>query len=385
MKKGVFIILVFLVVASGCSKNRVVVKGEFTNGTSSEVIYLTKIEINQFLVTDSAAIKNNSFKIKLEVDEPSFYQIGFSTQEFVTVLVAPGEKIGLKFNGKVPNNDYSVEGSEGSVHIQKLDQKLYATKVKLDSLINVYSGALTEGGDPTTVASIEKEYEDAIKAQRLSNIEFIITNPSSFASIMALYQQYEDGSYVLYGNKDLQYIKIVTDSLSKHYPNSKLVTSLATDLNREKQLLLSRQLEEIISNTEETTIDPNLLDQTGKRVALSSLKGKYVLLSFYTYTSETCVAENILLKEYYQKYKNRGFEIYQINLDADEALWKSYLDYEDIPWISVREDDPSYLINARLFNVQTLPANYLFDKEGNIIATNLHDRNLKIKLEQIFN
>lgn len=385
MKKGFFLLLVFMLIATGCSNNRVVVKGEFSNGTSNGVIYLTKIEINEFLLTDSAKIKNNSFQFKLKVDEPSFYQIGFSSEEFVTVLVAPGEKVNLKFKNKIPNSGYTVEGSEGSAQIQRLDQKLYATKVELDSLMEVYSEALRLEGDDDALAPIEKQYEDAIKAQRLNNIEFIISNPSSFASIVALYQRYDDGSYVLYSNKDLQYIMIVADSLSNYYPDSKLVMSLATDINREKQLLLSRQLEEIISNAEETKLDPNLLDQYGKRVALSSLRGKYVLLSFYSYASESCVAENILLKEYYKNYKNRGFEIYQINLDQDEALWKNYIDFEEIPWISVREDDPTNLVNARLFNIQSLPANYLFDKEGNIIASNLHDRNLKIKLEQIFN
>jgi len=55
-----------------------------------------------------------------------------------------------------------------------------------------------------------------------------------------------------------------------------------------------------------------------------------------------------------------------------------------LPWISTREDDPLNPLIARLFNVKTLPHNYIFDNTGEIIATNLHGKILQIKLEQLF-
>jgi hypothetical protein len=60
------------------------------------------------------------------------------------------------------------------------------------------------------------------------------------------------------------------------------------------------------------------------------------------------------------------------------------VNFDELPWISVREDDPLKPVNARLFNVQTLPANYLFDRSGKLISVNLHNQNLQIKLAQIF-
>ena len=162
---------------------------------------------------------------------------------------------------------------------------------------------------------------------------------------------------------------------------------MKTDLQRGSQALFSQQINRLIQSDEisETILDPNLLDNTGKRVSLSSLRGKYVLLDFYSFNSNNCVTNNQTMKQLYNTYHNKGFEIYQINLDADEETWKTYINYEDIPWISVREDDPTYLVNARLFNVKSLPTNYLFDTKGNIIASNLFGRNLRIKLDQIFN
>ncbi len=384
MKKSLIITFTFLLIASGCSDSKVEIKGKFDKGSSKEIIYLSKNEVNQYVVTDSAKIKKGVFTFKETIEGPTFYQVGFSNDEFVTILASPGEKISITFHSKTPNNNYSVKGSKGSADVKALDSKLYETKLKLDSLMSLYSDALTNKSDANYVREIEQNYEQLIKDQRKSNIEYIISNPSSFASILALYQQYEDQSYVLYDKRDLQYIKIVADTLSKYYPKSKIVMSVATDLAREKKLLLSEQLGDLVASAMETTLDPNLTDINGNRVALSSLRGKYVLLSFYSYTSQDCIDENLQLKELYKAYKNKGLEIYQINLDADEATWRSYVNYEELPWISVREDDPTYLANARLFNVRSIPATYLFDKDGNIIASNLHGRNLKIKLDQIF-
>jgi len=149
--------------------------------------------------------------------------------------------------------------------------------------------------------------------------------------------------------------------------------------------LYTNQLEKIARDLPVTKLDPVLKDISGKRIALSSLKGKYVLLTFWSVRSTTCVQENLQLKEFYKSYNKKGFEIYQINLDQSETNWKSAVKFDELPWISTREDDPLNPKNAILFNVKNLPANYLFDKESKIIAVDLHGRSLQLKLEQLFN
>lgn len=109
------------------------------------------------------------------------------------------------------------------------------------------------------------------------------------------------------------------------------------------------------------------------------------MLTFWSVDSRECLSENIQLKEFYKNYRNKGFEIYQINVDQNEERWKQAVSFEELPWISTREDDPQVLENVRLFNVQVLPTNYLFGRDGSIIATNLHGRSLQIKLNQLFN
>jgi len=120
-------------------------------------------------------------------------------------------------------------------------------------------------------------------------------------------------------------------------------------------------------------------------VSVSSLKGQYVLVSFWSTTSQDCLNELPLLKSIYQAYHRRGLEIYQVSLDTDLERWLNIIRFEEIPWISVREKDPENPAYARLMNITTLPSNLLYDPEGKIINTNLSGRNLEIRMDQLFN
>ena len=127
--------------------------------------------------------------------------------------------------------------------------------------------------------------------------------------------------------------------------------------------MYATQIEQIAKSMPQTKLDPDLKNIDGKRIALSSLKGKYVLLTFWSVKSRDCIEENLQLKEFYKLYNKKGFEIYQINLDENESEWKAAVKFDELPWISTREDDPADPKNAILFNVKSVPANYLYDKE----------------------
>jgi peroxiredoxin len=159
---------------------------------------------------------------------------------------------------------------------------------------------------------------------------------------------------------------------------------LVSDFEKEMNQFYARRLEQMTSTIPVTKLDPTLPDINGKKIALSSLKGRYVLLAFWSAEVNDCITENLQLKEYYRLFHRKGFEIYQINLDKDESTWKAAVKFDELPWISTREENPEDQKNARLFNVRTVPANYLIDPKGEIIASNLHGKSLQIKLYQLF-
>lgn len=378
-------LLIPLILFIGCKRNEsFTVNGHIKNNQNTYV-YISRVGVNTVNRIDSSKIvRKGSFGFRIKAKGPDFFQIGTSATDFITLLAEPGEKIKLEFYGSTISNNYSVTGSKESELIQILDYKLIKTKAKLDSLSSVYDRASKEPDFETKRPLLEKEYLDIIKEQRKFNIGFILQNIKSLVTIKALYQRLNDQTYVLYDPKDLQYLKIASDSLKRYYPESKHTKALISDFEKELNQLYANQLKQISQEAPEVKLDPNLKDLSGKRIALSSLKGKYVLLCFWSTDSRDCIVENLQLKEYYKMYHRKGFEIYQINLDKDESVWRNEVRFDDLPWINTREDNPDNQINARLFNVKSLPANYLFDPKGDLITIDLHDKNLQLKLNQLF-
>jgi hypothetical protein len=385
MRKIIAAICFLLIALYGCTdKNAIRINGSVTNKEHKK-IYLTRIDVDTYIRIDSADIrKNGNFSFRIQATEPDFYQIGFTNTDFITILAEPAERIILTFKGKLLYEDYEVKGSAGSQKIKILDEVLAGTIRKIDSLKVIYDSESKNPGFEKKGELLNTEYLKLIKEQRTKSIGFILANLNSFASIKALYQRLDDKTYVLYDQRDLQFFKLVSDTLIAHYPNSKQARALKKNFEKEMNQMFLNKLEQAAKNIPETKLDPNLKDLNGKRIALSSLKGKIVLLTFWNTSSQESVGENLILKDYYKTYKPRGFEIYQVNLDENESAWRNAVKFDELPWISVREDDPLNPVNARLYNVKTLPTNYLYDKNGTIVGVNLHGKALQIKLGQLF-
>ena len=375
--------MVFLI--WGCKDKKVFrIEGNIRN-SDKKYIYLNLVDVDTPVRIDSAKIGlSGTFKFKIKASEPDFYQVGFSDSDFITLLTEPGEKVKLTFKGKYLYENYEIAGSSGSENIKILDVVLAETKRKIDSLKTVYEKSFNKPDFVSVEKEIDYEFIRLLKDQRKKNIEFILKNLSSFASIKALYQKIDDNTYVLYDPHDVQFIKLVSDSIGSRYPNSKQAQALKKNLETEINRMVVSRIDQLAKEIPETKLDPDLKNINGNRISLSSQRGKYVLLTFWSAASSECITENIELKQLYKTYNQKGFEIYQINLDPNEDVWKKAVAFDELPWISVREDDPLNPLNARIYNVKSLPTNYLYDKTGNIIASNIHSRNLQLELSQLF-
>ncbi len=369
---------------AGCSnENKITITGSFTN-LMEGMVYLDQSDVDRSVMVDSSGIKRGRFRFTREVTGPEFFQVRFPGNEFVGLLVMPGEKISLEFGKSPLAMNYTVSGSPGSEDIRFLDQQLLVTKTRLDSVRGIYN-ALSSEGIALRGGELEQAYIDIVDAQRKFNIEFIIGNISSMSAIQALYQRIDENTYVLYQPRDLQYLKIVSDSLSVRYPVSRHVRALKENVTTELNRMYIDRIASLASQLPGTSSKPELPDVNDRMVSVASLKGKYVLVSFWSTTSPESMNELPLLRSVYETYRSRGLEIYQVSLDTDIERWKNVVRFEEIPWISVREADPERPVYSRMMNITRLPSNLLYDREGNIINTNLSGRNLMIRMDQIFN
>ena len=383
MKRYILFLLAATLMAGCSNDNKVTIKGAFSEDREG-VIYLDKSDVDRSTVIDSANLKNSRFKFTVDITGPEFFQVRSDNGEFVGLLAMPGENITLDLGKSPLAMNYSVSGSPGSEDIKMLDQHLVVTRTRLDSIRDLYS-ALSTDELSTRGPELEKAFVDVVDAQRKFNVNFIVEHVGSMSSIQALYQRIDDNTYVLYQPRDLQYLKIVSDSLSVKYPVSRHVRALKENVTSELNRMYIDRMADLAAQLPAANTKPELPDTQGKMISVASLKGKYVLVSFWITTSTDCINELPLLKSLYSAYHSKGLEIYQVSLDDDVERWKSTVRFEEIPWISVREEDPANPVYARLMNVKSLPSNLLYDPEGDLLNVNLSGRNLQIRLDQIFN
>ncbi len=383
MKRYPLIFLTAAIIAGCTGENNVTIKGVFSEGREG-IVYLDQSEVDRSTVTDSAEINRGRFKFTAEITGPEFFQVRLENGEFIGLLAMPGEDISIEFGKSPLAMNYSLSGSPGSEEIRMLDQQLFTTRTRLDSVRNVYE-AITPEELALRGTELEKAFVEIVDAQRKFNIKFIIENISSMASIQALYQRIDENTYVLYQPRDLQYLKIVSDSLSVKYPVSKHVRALKENVTSELNRMYIDRMASLAAQLPATSTTPLLPDTQDRMVSISSLKGKYVLVSFWSTTSQECINELPALKAIYSAYHGKGLEIYQVSLDPDVERWKNVVKFEELPWISVREQDPANPAYARLMNITSVPSNLLYDPEGNVVNSNLFGRNLQIRMDQIFN
>lgn len=130
----------------------------------------------------------------------------------------------------------------------------------------------------------------------------------------------------------------------------------------------------------EDAYEISLPDVNGNKIALSSLKGKVVLLDFWASWCGPCrYANKRVLTRLYSKYKSKGFEIYGVSLDEEESDWTKAIKKDKISWIQVNDPAGWRSKIAAQWGVNAIPASFLIDELGMMVAIDMETD----KIEQI--
>jgi hypothetical protein len=380
LNRLIFFLFVSVIVLSGCRKsNEFSIRGKITHA-EGDTIYLEELLVSKSVPYAKVKVdKEGEFEFEGKVSIPTYYLLKLSDNNFITLLVDSVDNVFIEADAANFGKEYNVQGSLGSIQIKELTENLNRTEYKLDSLRhlnNLYRGS--PGYDSLNV-NWNKQYAALIEEQSKFSTNFVLNNPFSMASVFALYQKYRDQSYVI---KDLQTMRTAASALNAIYPGSNLVKALYENtlqyLRDEKAAKMKKFIEEEGLNSPEILLP----DLKGKEIALTSLRGKVVLLHFWAAEDEGSRLLNPLLVDTYQKYKTKGLEIYQVNVGSNRSEWIDAVDKDKLKWINVGDLEGSN--KARLsYNIQSIPYNYLLDKEGKIIAKNLTGPDLDKALARI--
>ena len=352
------------------------IKGNLSN-SKGEAIYLEKLSQQGVAAVDSATI-NEKGEFLMNHYSPSvgFYRLRISNANFAMLVLDSAQKVTVTADARDLGNTFNVDGSPDTKLFLEYNKLAQGQKVRTDSLENIFRTAMvTLKLDSLRADSLSKElqkpYEVMVAQYSVILAKKIKENPNSFASIMAI-QQLRPEEY-------LDIYKILDKGLSEKYPDNKDIKSYHGMVQQAEMMVQRTQAIKVGAEAPELILPmPN-----DKDFALSSLRGKVVLVDFWASWCAPCRKELPNVKRCYEKYKSKGFEILGVSLDKDRAAWLEAISKEGLTWPQVSDLKFWQSEACQIYAVQSIPYTVLIDKEGKIIATDLRGAELDKKLAEV--
>lgn len=383
VKKILLSVLAIVTLFSCSRKDQMKISGDIQNA-SKQKVYLEQLNVDQSVVVDSTETnRKGQFSFKREVTTPTFYNIRIGKNAFVTLLGEPDMHIQLKGNLEDLNNNYWVDGSEGSLWLKMLNYQLNRTRQTMDSLRNAYN-ALPEGKAYDSIrVHLETEWDTITGRQIKFSKDFILKHAVSPASYYALYQKFDNDNFILTPETNLHSYKIVASALKAMFPESQYTKAILKHLDLIKKNDNILRLQQLIANSETTLPEIKLPNREGDTIALSSLKGKFVVLDFSVLGGADGRAYAAEMKKVYDKFRNRGVRIYQVCLDQNRLAWQRLVKQYNITWDCVWDADALQSRIARRWNIRTVPANFIINPKYEIVGKDLTGRRLEDRLNDL--
>lgn len=352
------------------SRSNIVVSGSIVCGDKS-MIYIDQLQSGVRKTIDSMELsKSGKFKftIKNAPVTPMVYELRYD-MERAPLLATRGDHIKVNSLARLALN-YTVKGSEES----ELLRTFYQTYVQRSSDLNKIATryASVQGTNEAAATEVAKEYNELYREIKQEQIKFIVTNKSTMSAVYALFQLLPGDSYIVSESSDMIYMKTVLDGISERYPKSPYVVLLGNKIEQiEARMKLLNSLS--YSNYPELVMS----DMFGKKIALSSLSGRVILVDFWSASAGNSNINNAELKELYSKYSNDLFEVYQVAIDSSKSTWINAVQAQKLPWISVSDLQGTGSQSLGLYNITSLPSNILINKDGDIVGRNLYGDELE--------
>jgi peroxiredoxin len=383
--KNLLLLITATFLLASCQHPSATVSGCVENGANAKITLIRQGAITQFLLDTLRADAHGCFRYKIKPAgkqfEPAFVSVSIDSSARVSLLVKEGEHI--KINARKGAYDYTVEGSEESALLQSLNKNLFDSSHRFDSLMALVNAEQARAGNAKIPDRWNRELGEVYVKQYRQAVQFIVKNKHSLTSVAALNQSLPNGLPVFSRNEDAIYFKMAYDTLKVHYPTSEYVAALRDEY--EYRFRQTDLLAKIETAAEAGFIDIKLPDVSAKTVALSSLKGNIILLYFWVSTDKAQLMFNNDLKALYETYRPKGLAIYQVSLDTDKTIWAKAVADQSLPWINVCDGLGAASPVLRTYNITKIPAAFLINRQGDIVAANLSNTEIEKEIKRIKN
>ena len=350
-----------------CSKEKFHVTGKIAQAKDS-VLYFENMSLNGPQIIDSVKLDaEGHFAFEGEAsDAPEFYRLRIAGQ-IINVSVDSTETISINAVYPTMASQYTVDGSENNLKIKELTLRQMALQTQAQAIVN--NPGLGMNAVEDSIYRLIDAYKEDIK------INYIYKEPMKAYAYFALFQGIVVGnSYLMVFNPrqnadDIKAFAAVATSWDANYPGSLRGENLHNIAlqGMKDQRIVQNQSQELELDADKVSeanlIDIALVDNRGVVRKLTDLKGKVVLLDFHLFSGEGSTQRIMMLRDLYNKYHERGLEIYQVSLDDDEHFWKTQT--AALPWICVRDNGSR--TQAYLATVKSIPCDFIINRENMVV------------------
>ncbi len=360
--KNAFWIFFTLIIAAACSgpSENFNITGEIGDASPGWVV-LSKVVDNDLVPIDSVETTDGTFRFSGTIGLPEAYFLEFKAdQKFFRFFVEPGE---INIGGNIEEPEY--EGSETQAIYESYGEGI----AKLDEQRNALYGELRtamNSGDTARIEEIRMEAQNIDDNQNNFTIDFIKSNADNTV-----------GPYVAVNNMyqfQLDDLVELRSAFPEAVAGSKYITIMDEQIGKLQDVAIGQTAPLFTQN-----------DSVGNPVSLESLRGNYLLIDFWASWCSPCRRENPNIVAAYQKFHDKGFDILGVSLDKDKSRWLEAIEDDKLTWTHVSDLKGWQNEASNRYGVSSIPASFLLDPEGVIIAKDLREEALHEKLEEIFN
>ncbi|MEY8849270.1 redoxin domain-containing protein [Psychroserpens sp. XS_ASV72] len=381
--------LVFTVLLTSCNtdkKTEVKQDGYRIEGSAPGVyngirVYLeTRANRGRTVALDTAIVMNESFVFEGKVESPIMVYLNVNSVRGSKPLILENKSMTAVIDKDQITNS-TIEGTEANTafksYTEKIDE-LSRERLKLNGQLRASQNNSDDDPKPTEAQSemdkINKAFEDL-------PFEYIEKNKDNVFSVILLQNLIEGKS------PNISRIESAFNSLNEDLKNSAAASIFKTKLQVKKVEI------EALNATQIGKVAPNFSAPTpeGKTLSLNEVKGKLTLIDFWASWCKPCRRENPNVVKVYNKYHDKGLEIISVSLDGTRTqrepkqAWIKAIEDDKLTWSHVSNlnyfDDPV----AKMYNITSIPATFLLDENGTIVAKNLRGDALEQKVAEYLN
>lgn len=326
---------------------------------------------------DTAVVENGKFTFKGISEKPKerllFIEgkdqegaiLVYTEEGHIDVTVNKDTLFNSTVKGTV-NNDAQTKYTKMAKEAGKLDKEFQEKNME------VFNKAKAEN-DTATQNRIIKQYQDMSKENNKKYVAFIEENPNALITIKAFPPLFQDQ------DKKSSDIKPLYDKLSPEVKETELGKKIGEHLTK------MAEIEAAQAKVAEGTMAPDFSAATpdGKTLSLKEAMGKVTIIDFWASWCGPCRQENPNVVAMYNELHGKGLNIIGVSLDQNADKWKEAIAADKLTWQHISNlkgwDDPI----AKEYGVNGIPATFILDGSGKIVAKNLRGEELKAKIKEL--